>query len=171
MCASDEAGFWTGQKDDGCAATRGVYRSASSCSSQVCLWVLLIVCGAMGPARAALRPSSLRFLQLSTRWATARVRPVRSSTDSFSMLPLQTMMEACSQSQGRSSSSHSRRCAGALNAEDSNDGFYASSLDLEGFSAPEPARLSLEAQREQDEAFPSRYQACVSMIRCGWGHE
>jgi hypothetical protein len=80
---------------------------------------------------------------------------------------VQTMLEACTQSQRCSSSLH-QRGSGALssaNTEDSSDAFYASSVDLVAFTAAEPRRLSLDVAAECDGSAPSRYQTCVSMIR------
>lgn len=83
-------------------------------------------------------------------------------------LYVQTMLEACTQSQ-RCSSSQYQRGSGALssaNTEDSSDAFYASSVDVAAFTAAEPRRLSLDVAAESDGSAPSRYQTCVSMIRC-----
>lgn len=69
------------------------------------------------------------------------------------------MLEACTSSQLQRSGAQS-------SAEDSSDAFYASSVDCTVHPAAVPSRSSLDIAADSDESTPSRYQACVSMIRC-----
>jgi len=81
----------------------------------------------------------------------------------MSLFP-QTMLEAYTQNQRCSSSQYKSGAPSSVNTDDSSDALCASSIELNGFTSP-AARFALESAHDCDDLFPSRYQACVSMIR------
>lgn len=148
----------------------GVCRSASSCSSQVRDHVLLVTLVSMDAFRDAAGVCAATSPAFCTSQAPFRVCwALPSLAELFvALFDVQTMIEACTQAQ-RCCSSQLHRGSGALstvNTEDSSDAFYASCVESQSPLPHQQQLLAMDCPEERDDDFPSRYQACVSMIRC-----
>lgn len=165
----DEAFWGAPGKEEGCVEV-GVCRSASSCSSQVRDHVLFGITVSMDASHGGAGVSAALSPAFCTSQALLRVCQALPLLMVLfvAVYDVQTMIEACTQAQ-RCSSSQLHRGSGALstvNTEDSSDAFYASCVESQSPLPHQQQLLAMDCAEERDDDFPSRYQACVSMIRC-----